>query len=126
MEKDRLTRSQLAIMKCVWDNGEDISYQDLITKMENQYGHEYHRSTIVTFLQQLEGKGYITTYRIGRYAYVKAVVEEEEFKRRRAVEETSTWFHGKAANFLVALHEAGNLNEEDRAEIRRLLDELDD
>ncbi len=123
MGENKLTHSQLLIMKCVWDHGEDISYQELMGVLAKRFGKDYHRSTLVTFLQQMEDKGYITTYRKGHFAYVHALMPEEDFQKEHAREETEFWFRGKASAFLAALYESGGLPAEDGEKIRRLLDE---
>ena len=126
MTEKKLTRSQLLIMKTIWDAGQDISYQELLDVLDRNSEHGYKRSTLVTFLTQLEAMGYITTYRVGRYAYIKPEVSEEQFRQWHAVEETNQWYQGKAAVFLTALHAAGKLTQKDKEEIRRLIDDLDD
>lgn len=123
MKENRLTQSQLLIMKCVWDHGEDISYQELMSVLAKRFDRDYHRSTLVTFLQQMEDKGYITTHREGHFAYVHALVSEEEFQKERAREETNFWFHGKASDFLAAFYKSGGIPAEDAETIRRYLDE---
>ena len=125
LNENKLTHSQLLIMKCVWDHGEDISYQELMSVLAKRFGRDYHRSTLVTFLQQMENKGYITTHREGRFAYVHALMTEEEFQKVHAREETDFWFHGKASIFLSALYKAEGIPAEDAEQIRRLLDEWD-
>ena len=94
--------------------------------MAKRFGRDYHRSTLVTFLQQMEDKGYVTTYRTGRFAYVHAIVTEEEFKEKHAREETNFWYNGKATEFLSALFKSGGISKEDVPKIKQLLDELDD
>ena len=123
MKENRLTQSQLLIMKCVWNQGEDISYRELMNVLAKRFGRNYHRSTLVTFLQQMEDKGYITAYREGHFAYVHAMVSEEEFQREQARAEMNFWFHGKASTFLAAFYKSSGIPAEDAEEIRRLLDE---
>ena len=123
LKENKLTNSQLLIMKCVWDHGEDISYQELMEVLAKRFGKVYHRSTLVTFLQQMEDKGYLTTHREGRFAYVHALMPEEEFQKEHAKEETDFWFCGKASTFLAALYQSGGLSAEDAEKIRRLLDD---
>ena len=126
MKKEELTRSQLLIMKCIWDYGQDIPYLELLEEIRRRYDPRYNRSTMVTFLLQLEEKGYVTTYRKGRFAYVRPVVTEQEFQKRHAKEEVDFWYKGNAACFLSALFSGEKLTKKDEEEIRRLLDELSD
>ena len=120
-----LTPSQLTVMKCIWDAKEELSYQELIADLENRYGKEYQRSTVITFLRQLTDKGMVETYRKGRKAYVRALLLKEEFQQEQARSVTNHWYEGKVSNFLSAFVSSGGIADEDVAEIRRLLDELD-
>lgn len=120
-----LTPSQLTLMKCIWDANREMSYQELINLLEEQYGREYQRSTVITFLRQLTDRGYVDTYRIGKYAYVRPVVTEEMFQREHARTETNRWYKGRVSNFVSAFANCGGIDKEDIQEIRRLLDELE-
>ncbi len=124
MKNEGLTRSQLLIMQCIWDYGGDISYLELLEAVRSRSDRAYHRSTLITFLQQLEEKGYIATYRTGRFAHVHPVLTEEEFRSQHAKEEVKNLYKGNAACFLAALYENRTMTKEDEEEIRRLLDEL--
>ena len=125
-EFGELTRSQLVVMKCIWDKGEDISYQELISVLASRFGREYQRSTVVTFLQQLADKGYVSTHREGKFAYVHPEVSEETFKTEHAWNETNFWYQGKVSNLFSALVGKRGIPKEDRAEIQRILDSLKD
>lgn len=121
----QLTPSQLTVMKCIWDADQDLSYQELIAALEKTYGKEYQRSTVITFLRQLVDKGMLFTYRKGKTAYVHPILLEEEFQQIHARSETNRWYEGRVSNFLSAFVNSGGIADDDLAEIRRLLDELD-
>ena len=57
-----------------------------------QYGKEYKRTTVVTFLTRLQEKGYVKTYRKGRLSYVSTVCSEEKYKASIASKYTHSWF----------------------------------
>ena len=123
---EELTRSQLMIMKCVWDYDGNISYMELMDDLRKRFGKDYHRSTLVTFLAQMEEKGYVSTYRKSKFAYVVAEISEDEYKKKYAEDNTNFLFKGKPADYLASLFAARGVREQDVEEIRRLLDELAD
>lgn len=125
-EERNLSGAESLVMKAIWDAGEDIAVPDLMTALRIKYGKEYARTTIQTFLLKLSGKGFVRVYRKGKLSYVHAVKEEEDYKAKLLREEMEFWYHGNPAELLSGLFRAGKMKEEDREQIRRALDGLDD
>ena len=125
-DERNLSGAESLVMKAVWDAGEDISVPDLMAALKVKYAKEYARTTVQTFLLKLSEKGFIRIYREGRLSYVRAVKAEEEYKSRLLQEEMNFWYHGKAAELIAGLFRAGKVTKEDREQLRRSLDDLDD
>ena len=123
-DKD-LSECEAIIMKTIWDEGEDISLSDLTDRLREHYGKEYARTTLVTFLLRMNGKGFVKTYRIGRKSYVTATRSEEEYKQKRLEAETDFWYGGRKLNLFSALCQGEKIPEEDIVEMRRILDGMD-
>ena len=64
--REELSVCEAPIMKIIWESNPDISVPELVKQLNEQYGKEYARTTVVTFLTRMAGKGYITTQRRGR------------------------------------------------------------
>ena len=71
------------IMKVIWDQKGDISVPELIDLIQERYKRDYKRTTVVTFLTRLNGKGFISSHRAGRISYIHAEKSEEEYKAKR-------------------------------------------
>ncbi len=121
-----LSECEEVIMKAVWDAGEDISIPDLITVLREQYGKDYQRTTVVTFLSRLAGKDYVETFRRGRLSYARPLKSEEEYKSYLAGRELNRWFRDDASDYVSSLLKERGISKEEKEKIRRLLDELDD
>lgn len=121
-----LSECEEVIMKAVWDAGEDISIPDLITVLREQYGKDYQRTTVVTFLTRLAGKDYVETFRRGRLSYARPLKSEEEYKSYLAGRELNRWFRDDASDYVSSLLKERGISKEEKEKIRRLLDELDD
>ena len=104
-----------------WALGHLVSLAD-----PEQYGKEYARTTVVTFLTRMAGKGYITTQRRGRISYVHAIKSEQEYKQQLAQKEIEFWFHGSMAEFAQTLCAAAPLTHEECQKLRRLLDHVEE
>lgn len=77
--REELSVCEAPIMKIIWESNPDISVPELVKQLNEQYGKEYARTTVVTFLTRMAGKGYITTQRRGRISYVHAIKSEQEY-----------------------------------------------
>ena len=113
-------------MKAVWDAGEDISVPDLMIALKEKYGKDYARTTVQTFLLKMIGKGFVQIYRRGKLSYVHALKGEAEYKAKLLQEEMDFWYRGNPAELVAGLFHAREMTEEDKEQIRRALDGLDD
>ena len=114
--REELSACEAPIMKIIWE----------LTKQLNlQYGKEYARTTVVTFLTRLAGKGYVTTERRGRISYVRAVKSEQDYKQMLASKQTNFWFHGSLAEFVQALSMGTPITKEELQKVRELLDQME-
>ena len=126
MNKHELTTGETMIMKVIWQHEEPVSIQDLTAELERTYNKDYARSTVVTFLTSMSGKGFVDTVRKGRLAYVFATKSEDEYRQEMAERNSQMWFHGRLTEYIAALHKAGGLTPEDIRKAKEYLDELDD
>lgn len=126
LREDRnLSPCETIIMKAIWDAGEDIALMDLMAVLKEKYGKDYARTTIATFLLKLSDKDFVRTYRKGKASYAHAIRSEEEYKIKLMEEQTDFWYQGQPVAVMSALCKTGKMSREDIAEIRRMLDELD-
>ena len=129
MEREPLSACEAMIMKVIWDQKGDISVPELIDLIQERYKRDYKRTTVVTFLTRLNGKGFISSHRAGRISYPadseEAEKSEEEYKAKLSAREVNFWFDGKPAEFIAALSNNQSLSKEDIKQIRGLLDEMD-
>ena len=124
--REELSVCEAPIMKIIWESNPDISVPELVKQLNEQYGKEYARTTVVTFLTRMAGKGYITTQRRGRISYVHAIKSEQEYKQQLAQKVIEFWFHGSMAEFAQTLCAAAPLTHEECQKLRRLLDHVEE
>lgn len=125
-EERNLSVSETVIMKAIWDAKEDISIPDLIDKLREEYGKDYARTTVVTFLLKLSDKGFVRTYRKGKLSYAHIMKSEDDYKAKLLSEEADFWFGGQVPKMVSALVSKRTLSKEDVEEIKGILDGLDD
>lgn len=123
--REELSACEAPIMKIIWESEPDISIPELTQQLNVRYGKEYARTTVVTFLTRLAGKGYITTERRGRVSYARALKSEQEYKQTLASKQTEFWFHGSLSEFVQALSMGTPITKEELQKVRELLDEME-
>ena len=77
-----LSVCETLIMRQIWAYEGDIPVQTLIVKLNEEYGKNYARTTVVTFLSKLKDKKFVETYRIGKMSFAKALRTEEDYRRK--------------------------------------------
>ncbi|MCI6791463.1 MAG: BlaI/MecI/CopY family transcriptional regulator [Lachnobacterium sp.] len=120
-----LSACETLIMKVVWDAKEDIAVQELIVQLKEQYGKDYARTTVVTFLGKMADKGFVSTHRRGKNAFVHAEKNEDAYKSKLMNEETDFWFEGQTDQLLSAVCSKRTVSKEEIQRMRDLLDSLD-
>lgn len=120
-----LSACETLIMKVVWDAKEDIAVQELIVQLKEQYGKDYARTTVVTFLGKMADKGFVSTHRRGKNAFVHAEKNEDAYKSKLMNEEIDFWFEGQTDQLLSAVCSKRTVSKEEIQRMRDLLDSLD-
>ena len=118
-----LSACETVIMKAIWDAEGDISIPDLIEVLRTEWGKDYARTTVTTFITKLMAKGYVNTYRKGKLSYAHAVRSEEDYKTKLAANDRDFWFGGKITNLISALCSDKKLTQNEADEIRNILDD---
>ena len=120
-----LSACETLIMKVVWDAKEDIAVQELIVQLKEQYGKDYARTTVVTFLGKMADKGFVSTHRRGKKQFVHDEKIQDQYKSSHINEETDFWFEGQTDQLLSAVCSKRTVSKEEIQRMRDLLDSLD-
>ena len=67
---NELSPCEALIMKLIWEAPQDIPVQELIVQLRDEYGKDYARTTVVTFVGKLKDKRFVDTYRKGKAAFI--------------------------------------------------------
>ncbi|WP_088811003.1 MULTISPECIES: BlaI/MecI/CopY family transcriptional regulator [unclassified Listeria] len=73
-----VSKSELEVMKVVWNFGRAVQYADVAEKLGEQ-GFEWKKNTILTFLARLVEKKIVGVKKVGRKNEYYALMSEEEY-----------------------------------------------
>jgi BlaI family penicillinase repressor len=110
------------VLQALWERGPS-SVRELHAWLRGQ-GQDWARTTVITLLQRLEGKGYVAADKSGHAFWYHATVTRDELVRRRMGELADDLCGGEWAPLLLAFTERSRLSDIEIAELQKLVDEL--
>lgn len=122
MDDIKLTGSEWNILNCLWERSPRTVMQ-LVGELEETVG--WARSTTITVLHRMEGKGLVRCERAGRSTvYYPLVVRDQA-----ALAETRSFldrvYQGSVGLMMNAMAKQQELSAAEVAELRAILDEID-
>ena len=124
IKRSELSECELTIMKCVWDAKEPVTCPQIMTELETKYGLNYKDTTVYTFLKNLKNKGFVESERNG-LTYYSPIRSEEEYRSEMLKKTEDFWFGGSIMKFASALVGMREISEEERNELKKMIDELE-
>jgi predicted transcriptional regulator len=118
-----LTPQELAIMKVVWKL-EQATVRDVYEALREKRSIAY--TTVMTMMRILEEKGYLKKNRVER-AYLYKPTRARQLVIGAMVRDfVDRVFDGAASGLLVHLAKDGKLSKDERRQIRRVIEEMDE
>jgi predicted transcriptional regulator len=115
-----LGAQELAIMKVVW-RLKDVSVREVYETLRERRPVAY--TTVMTMMNTLETKGYLKKELDGRAFRYRPAVPERRVVTKMVKEFVERVFDGSTAPLLAHLVTSTELSDEEREELRRLIDE---
>ena len=122
----QLLHNEQIIMQYIWEMGDETPLRQLLIDINQRYDKDWKRTTIRTYLTQLQEKGLIELHTKGKYSYINALVSEDGSRENLTEQLVDEWYDGSTLDLVANLYKDEKLTEEDKQKLRRMLDELDD
>jgi len=113
----RFTERELDIMQVLWDNG-PATVAEVREALEDELAH----NTVLTMLKVLEEKGHVRRHAEERAHRFEALVERASAGASALRRVTSKLFQGSSEDLVLKLVDAQNLDDDEIARLRDLLD----
>ena len=121
--RSELSECELITMKCIWDAKQPVTCQEVMEQLRAVYGLDYKDTTVYTFLKNLKDKGFVDSYRKG-LTYYMPLREEEAYMKEQLEKNKRFWFGNSTVKMVHALFETEEVSEQEREELKRMIDEL--
>lgn len=118
----KLPESELDIMLVLWKQKSDMSRSE-IEKIVNQK-KTLAPTTILTLLSRLEKKGFVSIKRVGNLNKYHWLVSHEEYQQKEGKGMLEKLYGNSVKNFVAAMYQGKEINEEDLKELEGFLKEL--
>ena len=118
----KLPESELDLMIVLWKQKNDMSRSE-IEKIVNQK-KTLAPTTILTLLSRLEKKGFVSVKRDGNHNKYRWLVSQAEYQQKEGKGMLEKLYGNSVKNFVAALYQGREINDEDLKELEGLLKEL--
>lgn len=119
-DKPKIGESEWYVMKALWTAEAPLSGSDVVKTVSRET--DWSQSTILTMLRRLVAKKAVGT-RQEQVAVYFPLLDESEVKRAETSQFVRRVYEGSANLLVRSFIEAGELSEQEREELRKLLDD---
>jgi BlaI family penicillinase repressor len=118
-----ISEAESVVMKVLWQTS-PIATEDLIAALEGP--EKWHASTVKTLLTRLLKKGVIRARQDGRRFLYSPVMKREQWITDESTGLLNRVFGGRVAPLVAHFSQRRKLSKKDVAELKQLIQELDD
>ena len=118
----RLPDSEFEIMEIVWDLNKTVTSSDIMAKILNK---KYKIPTIISYLNRLEKKGFLTSEKQGKERFYQAIVQKDEYLEFETKNFFSQYHNNSILSFMNALIESESISSEELKNLKQKLNEYE-
>jgi predicted transcriptional regulator len=115
----RLSEAEGEIMAIIWGVNQPLTSTFILERLTSR---TWALSTVMTALARLCEKGFVYCDRTTRTNFYTAVVSEEEYRGRESREFLKKMHQNSIASMVTALHNSGEITEDEIEKLRQILD----
>jgi BlaI family penicillinase repressor len=122
-KRDELSEAEQEVLKTLWEMGPGTVRE--VCEALNRDGRRRVYTTVLTFLARLEAKGYVASDKQDVAHVFSPIVSREALLSQRLTRLVDEVCEGTATPVVQALVKGKHLSSDDIAQLRRLLDDLE-
>jgi len=111
----RLSETEMEVMEVIWELAASVTVNQLLEIFQSK---GWKTSTLSTILKRLIEKGFLTKSMSGKVNYYDPVLTFDEYKKHETRTFLGRLYNGKVKNFIAALVDEDELNQDDIAELK--------
>lgn len=115
----RLPESELEIMMIIWEYDRPVNRMEI----EERLKKDIAAPTILSFLNRLEAKGFVSVEKIGKINWYTPTVKEEEYLQKESRNILQKMYQNSLKNFVTALYDGDGLTSQDIEDLKAFIEE---
>jgi predicted transcriptional regulator len=115
--------NELELLKMLWEHGQGTVRE--INALARKQRRRWAYTTVLTMLQRLEAKGFVTSDKTGVAHVFQPVVTRQTLLRQRLADLANQLCEGTATPLVLALVEGQRFTQKEIEQFRELLDHLE-
>ena len=115
----RLPESELEIMMIIWEYNRPVNRMEI----EERLKKDVAAPTILSFLNRLEAKGFVSVEKIGKINWYTSLVKEEEYLQKESRNILRRMYQNSLKNFVTALYDGEGLSSQDIEDLKAFIEE---
>jgi len=116
-----LTENELAIMQVLWDES-PLSVNEILDRLNKKPKPAYN--SLLTLVGILEKKGHVSHKKEGKAFLYSPLLKDTNYRQFEVKQLVRRLFDGNALDLAVNLVKSKSLSDEERAELKKLLEDL--
>ena len=115
----RLPESELEIMMIIWEYNRPVNRMEI----EERLKKDVAAPTILSFLNRLEAKGFVSVEKIGKINWYTPLVKKEEYLQKESRNILRRMYQNSLKNFVTALYDGEGLSSQDLEDLKAFIEE---
>lgn len=115
----RLPESELEIMMIIWEYNRPVNRMEI----EERLKKDVAAPTILSFLNRLEAKGFVSVEKIGKINWYTPRVKEEEYLQKESRNILQKMYQNSLKNFVASLYDGDGLTSQDIEDLKAFIEE---
>ena len=99
----KLSSSEEKVMIVIWQTKGPITYIEVQAGVEKRFGDKWKGQTVCTFINRLKNKGYISTFKEGRFTHYEVLISIEDYRKMQLDEIVERLYKGNRAQLVEEL-----------------------
>jgi BlaI family transcriptional regulator, penicillinase repressor len=122
-QRAAVSDAELEVLKVLWEHGPRTVRE--VLELAAGQGRQWSRSTVITLLQRLERKGYVTSDQRSHVFVFHAAVTREDLARLRMEELAEELYEGDKAPLMLAFAQKHRFSADEIEQLRAVIDAWD-
>ena len=115
----RLPESELEIMMIIWKYNRPVNRREIGEHLKKDIA----APTILSFLNRLEAKGFVSVEKIGKINWYTPLVKEEKYLQKESRNILQKMYQNSLKNFVTALYDGDGLTSQDIEDLKTFIEE---